>query len=300
MLINYQTCVSTQKVALVPYAAHHVPKYHEWMKDPDIQEATASEPLTLEEEYAMQRSWRKHGNKLTFVICRPFELEIPAHGKENSDRNDVAAHSISIDNSEVYGKDEIDAMIGDVNLFVSDSADDESDPDDANGPSPEEDTAKYVVVIGELELMIAEPAHQGRGYGRAALLLFLDYIVRNERAILEEFHRYTTHDAAPQGQFKSAAEPSLTQFPLQFDHFSAKIGSANQRSLRLFEGLGFRKESETPSYFGEFELRLDRERLMALVGSGGKEGAYQVQTYRCACDSDGGSRDAGQAMKDGQ
>jgi hypothetical protein len=28
------------------------------MKDPFLQEATASEPLTLEEEYAMQASWR--------------------------------------------------------------------------------------------------------------------------------------------------------------------------------------------------------------------------------------------------
>ena len=78
---------------LVPYSAHHVPKYHEWMKDPvgavssryryeshdqqEIQLATASEPLTLDQEYAMQQSWRADADKLTFIICRSG-LALPA------------------------------------------------------------------------------------------------------------------------------------------------------------------------------------------------------------------------------
>ena len=45
------------KINLVPYKAHHVPIYHEWMKLPDLLEMTASEPLTLDQEYAMQQSW---------------------------------------------------------------------------------------------------------------------------------------------------------------------------------------------------------------------------------------------------
>lgn len=48
----------TEHLVLVPYRRKYVHRYHEWMKDPFLQEATASEPLTLEEEYAMQASWR--------------------------------------------------------------------------------------------------------------------------------------------------------------------------------------------------------------------------------------------------
>lgn len=34
-------------------------RYHEWMKSPELQQLTASEPLTLEQEYLMQKSWRQ-------------------------------------------------------------------------------------------------------------------------------------------------------------------------------------------------------------------------------------------------
>lgn len=48
-----------EKVILVPYMKEHVPKYHQWMQDPALLQATASEPLTLEQEYDMQLSWTK-------------------------------------------------------------------------------------------------------------------------------------------------------------------------------------------------------------------------------------------------
>ncbi|XP_075118013.1 alpha/beta-tubulin-N-acetyltransferase 9 isoform X3 [Leptodactylus fuscus] len=63
MRVNEDTVLRGHKVLLVPYEPHHVPRYHEWMKSEELQKLTASEPLTLEQEYEMQRSWREDGDK---------------------------------------------------------------------------------------------------------------------------------------------------------------------------------------------------------------------------------------------
>merc|ERR1712098_848813 len=186
-------CRHDGEVLLVPYSAHHVPKYHEWMKDPEIQQATASEPLTLDEEYAMQQSWRADADKLTFIICR----------------SGVALTATR------EGRLDVDSMIGDVNLFISLAG------DEANRP----------ILLGELELMIAERSEHRKGYGRSALLAFLQYIIRHEMDILREFQ---------------GAQPSSQTLGHQcrFDHFAVKIGESNHRSIALFEGLGFHKTSD--------------------------------------------------------
>ncbi|GMT21069.1 hypothetical protein PFISCL1PPCAC_12366 [Pristionchus fissidentatus] len=102
MKLNELTRLIGTKVVLVPYEAHHVPKYHQWMTDPKLLEygnffdyvATASESLSIEEEYDMQKTWRDDDDKLTFIV---------------------------LDKEIYYGsnKCEISSMVGDVNLFIS-------------------------------------------------------------------------------------------------------------------------------------------------------------------------------------
>lgn len=58
-----------KKAILVPYMREHVPKYHQWMQDPDLLQATGSEPLTLDQEYEMQLSWTQDPNSsISFFV----------------------------------------------------------------------------------------------------------------------------------------------------------------------------------------------------------------------------------------
>ncbi|KAL4523162.1 hypothetical protein Ndes2526A_g07865 [Nannochloris sp. 'desiccata'] len=71
MRANSNLTLHGERVILVPYRKEHVPQYHEWMANPALLEATASEPLSIEEEYGMQVSWAEDEAKCTFIIIDP-------------------------------------------------------------------------------------------------------------------------------------------------------------------------------------------------------------------------------------
>lgn len=131
-------------------------------------------------------------------------------------------------------------MIGDVNLFLrlEDEESIQTDVVDNHSQGPKQQ------LVGELELMIAEKSHRRQGYGRAALLCFLRYILQNESSIAQEF--------------SSSQEPSARTSAVQkFSYLSVKIGETNDKSLALFESLGFDRVTEKANVFGELELRRD-------------------------------------------
>ncbi|KAK7333931.1 hypothetical protein VNO80_30712 [Phaseolus coccineus] len=123
-----------EKVILVPYMEVHVPKYHQWMKDPSLLQATASEPLTLQEEYRMQLSWFQDPTKETFIVLD----------------KDLVVGQFS------HGQPHLEAMVGDVNLFMNDL-------DDPH--------------VAEVEIMIAEPKSRRKGLGKESVLMMITFAI---------------------------------------------------------------------------------------------------------------------------
>ncbi|XP_078135155.1 alpha/beta-tubulin-N-acetyltransferase 9 [Sander vitreus] len=163
MKINENTLLEGLNAVLVPYNAEHVPRYHEWMKSPELQQLTASEPLTLEQEYDMQKSWREDDDKCTFIIL---------------DKQRWSDSSV----------EEEQCMVGDVNIFLTDPTD---------------------LSLAELEVMIAEPSHRGKGIGKEVTRMMMSYGVTK----------------------------------LGVKKFEVKIGLDNQVSVAMFKKLHFQEVS---------------------------------------------------------
>ncbi|ESR60970.1 N-acetyltransferase domain-containing protein [Citrus sinensis] len=125
-----------EKVILVPYMKEHVPKYHQWMQDPFLLETTASEPLTLEQEYQMHLSWCQDPLKKTFIVLDKDLVE----------------------GTFVHGDPHVEAMVGDVNIYMNDLDN---------------------LELAEVEIMIAEPKSRGKGLAKDAVLMMMAYAVEN-------------------------------------------------------------------------------------------------------------------------
>ena len=65
---SWRVSLEVKKVMVLPYMEILVPKYHQWMQDPDLLQATGSEPLSLQEEYNMQLSWTQDPLSYLFLL----------------------------------------------------------------------------------------------------------------------------------------------------------------------------------------------------------------------------------------
>lgn len=142
-LANSDICVVGKRIVLVPYRECHVLKYHSWMQDPVLQEMTASEPLSLREEYVMQQTWLRDSKKCTFIICL-----LPDSILQDNIDTHVSASTIfpTVDA-------EVAAMVGDVNLFL-DSPNSEGLDTEIDVMVAESDARRQGIATEAIQLMM--------------------------------------------------------------------------------------------------------------------------------------------------
>jgi hypothetical protein len=200
------------------------------MQDPELLQATASEPLTIQQEFQMQCSWRNDRNKCTFIVLAReacLFLCTPSGGCGENQGAPHEAHTTSFPSSmSPYPKDDgfvdrnIHAMAGDVNLFLS-SEDHEGNDGDDDIDKDDDRKLDCRSLQAEIDIMIAEGKYRNHGLGREACTLMLIYGVQR----------------------------------LGIRRFFCKVGESNEASLRLFSALGF-KQCGYAACFHEFELEL--------------------------------------------
>mmetsp|Transcript_10757 Transcript_10757/g.20126 ORF Transcript_10757/g.20126 Transcript_10757/m.20126 type:complete len:244 (-) Transcript_10757:1161-1892(-) len=209
---NYETILCGEKVVLVPYRPEHVEKYHQWMKCPFLLEMTGSEPLSYEEEVQMQKTWRDNENICTFILLSKELCSTFLTAEDTSDSNpSMGARFIP---------KSLNAMIGDVNLFLS------SDDDDDDAESDDRHCCEMVdcrYKQAELDIMVAEESFRGKGIGKEAVLIMMLY---------------------------GAEELGVRKFIV-------KIKKNNSRSILLFKSLEF-EESNYAACFEEYEYVFQR------------------------------------------
>ncbi|KAI1174010.1 acetyltransferase domain-containing protein [Nemania sp. FL0916] len=261
MRVNEHTAISTSRILLVPYGAHHVERYHEWMQDEVLREATASDPLTLEEEYENQQSWRTAHDKLTFIVCQ--------RANNGATRDINASETTSSAPPVVYaGEDDAPCrMVGDVNLFLTPCDTEEEEEDGDNHDRDDKDgnenkdtnSAEARNLQGEIDIMIASSGHRRSGLGTAAVCAILLYLTTHHDAVIREY-----------SSVSSTSSSSSTTARLK--QLVAKTNADNAASIRLFSNLGFRRAGE-PNYFNEIamvaEFPLSSTRV---VEEGGEKG----------------------------
>ncbi|CAK8672325.1 N-acetyltransferase 9-like protein [Clavelina lepadiformis] len=159
MKFNEDVMLVGVNVALVPYKRKHVEKYNSWMQNPELQNLTASEPLSLEEEFEMQELWQKDETKLTFIVLDVNKLRKKLRHcyESNNHPNEIEPDQ---EHKNVMSQKiqhlEQQCMVGDVNLFFN-------EVDKGNA---------------EISVMIAEKDCRRKGYGFQTACLMMNYAKR--------------------------------------------------------------------------------------------------------------------------
>ena len=172
---------------LVPYRRDHVDKYHEWMKDPALLEATGSEPLSMEEEVEMQKTWRDDETKCTFIVharekCHAFLKAVA----ENEDAPfDVEQN--------------LHGMVGDVNLFLSAMDEDESIEGENDNGEPSSSDGQ---TEAEIDIMIAENDFLRKGLGMEATCAMAMFAI-TELSVKRIFCKINEDNTPSLNMFKS-------------------------------------------------------------------------------------------------
>lgn len=207
------------------------------MQDPFLLDATASEPLTMEQEIEMQKEWRDDEKKCTFIIlARDLIVDIPpipsvVHADEERGDKEQESYENLIEET-------LDAMIGDINLFLSEEDDYNSDDEENFHKQqqqllhPEQCTpAAEELTQAELDIMIAAKSHRHKNLGVELALMMMHYGASS----------------------------------LNLKRFYVKIKDTNHSSIKLFkEKLGFR-EFAYVECFGEYEFECKCENSEEMV-----------------------------------
>lgn len=241
MKVNQQTVLISTNLVLVPYARHHVPTYHNWMLDEELRELTASEPLTLSEEYEMQQKWAEDEDKLTFIIL--------ARPKNDSAEASSTWLDIELSPSPLPDDPRLRdlPMIGDVNMFLK------GEPSHVDDDTEDDFEA-------EAEIMIAEPAYRRKGLAKEALRLFLSYATGEPTSAFGSETTDGRSALSSAGLASSSSDGSdRSPLPVPTKALVVKISQSNAPSIRLFEALGFHIV-KVVAVFEEVEMRWGRAR----------------------------------------
>ncbi|KAG5545745.1 hypothetical protein RHGRI_018035 [Rhododendron griersonianum] len=235
-----------KKTILVPYMKEHVPKYHQWMQDPALLQATGSEPLTLDEEYQMQLSWTQDPQKQTFIVL---------------DKELVVGDFI-------HGNAHTEAMVGDVNIYMNDLDDSQMAEIEIMIAEPKRKNVKHRFCYKESVFHDTCQHHvvlTGNIFSKTHHFPDFRVFQSIRRLVFVLKHETNVHEIGDSRGKGIGKESVLMLMAFAVENFSihifrAKIGESNEASLLMFRKLGFMEVSHS-EIFKEVSLNLSLRAL---------------------------------------